>query len=752
MPLETISKKTHGKSFEFLEAAKTDLLEEKIEVHTSGRSVYVPEVATALDFVFYAFPEKVLHVSKIRINEKESSFDTSLRDGDIIEVDFDKKLTVSFKWFTLVRTATARMKIQEVLKGWDLEKRIMTGKNILQREFDIYDKGNIDVFLGKNNKKMQSLFSVNCSEDLYVLVASGELNSYEIFSAFFPKTKANFLRRIFYNWNLFIGRFFGGGKHTLRLKIIGILDNEVDVLNAMNTARRDLGMTTISSHLRENRKNNTFHFRINVFADKEKSLHDFFMLVEHQKGVVEVMPMLSYRKQRWFMFWILVIVAMWTSFPLILSWEENLMSQVPLFVKVGFLYLNLIPLVAVNYILYAFMRNNFPQLRNTIWVITIGMLMNLFGICVFSWQLIAHGFQVNLPVLVAFFSVLTFVFLYKYLSNVHHSEASKPVKNLPTSKRRKLLGYFYASIVVAIWGIDPLVIKQLVSESNLYFTVGMRFYLGGIFLVAFILLRHLFSRKKSSMPRMSYGSLFWLMALGLAVNFLLYHAGLQYTIASDANLVENFAPIVVLLMMGVLSFGIIHQVGRSKKEIFKMIAVVFIGVLGATLVFSYYPEGLVSDYGTKLLGDFIEVIAMVFFALFIIANNVYMKRNSETSALLIMAHVLLIVGLMFTPFLLFVGWPTLSSQQWLSIGFIGLFSTGVAYVLWSKAAKILDVIPAVLFLNFTAIITIVLENHIYGLPMRYEIILGASLMIVASVSAELVNKKRLRVAENKLSP
>ena len=93
----------------------------------------------------------------------------------------------------------------------------------------------------------------------------------------------------------------------------------------------------------------------------------------------------------------------------------------------------------------------------------------------------------------------------------------------------------------------------------------------------------------------------------------------------------------------------------------------------------------------------------------------------------------------------------MSSLQWLAVGFIGFFSTGLAYVLWSKAAKSLDIIPAVLLLNFTVIITIVLENHIYGLPMHYEIILGASLMIIASVSAEIVNKKRLRLTGNKRS-
>ena len=68
---DQINKSTVGKSEDFLEAAKTDLLERKIEVHTKGKSLDMPRESTALDFSFYAFPEKAIYTSKIFINDKE---------------------------------------------------------------------------------------------------------------------------------------------------------------------------------------------------------------------------------------------------------------------------------------------------------------------------------------------------------------------------------------------------------------------------------------------------------------------------------------------------------------------------------------------------------------------------------------------------------------------------------------------------------------------------------------------------------
>ena len=416
MPFEIISKKTHGKSFEFLEAAKTDLLEEKIEVHVSGESVYVPEAATVLDFVFYTFPKKAVYVSKICLNDKEVSFDTRLSDGDIVEVDFSDEPTLSFKWFDLIKTATARMRIQEVLRGWGLDKKVNIGKNILQREFDIYGKGDADVFLNKNKKKMCDFFNVSDPKDLYVFIAGGELNSYEIFSAFFPKTKANFCRKFFYKWDLFLTRFFGGKGQVLRMKITGILENEVDILHTMNVARHNLGISAISTNLKENKKSDIFNFRMNISADNEKALRDFFILVEHQKGVIRVLPLLSHKKQRWFLFWFLLAVFIWGLIPIIFALENHLILPTISSLKTILLYANLVPTIVVNYILYSFMCNYFSQLRNTVWMIVIGLLLNLFWISIFLWQLAVFGFSISLPVIIGFFAALTFVFFYRYLS------------------------------------------------------------------------------------------------------------------------------------------------------------------------------------------------------------------------------------------------------------------------------------------------------------------------------------------------
>jgi len=748
---EKINKNTIGKSEDFLEATKTDLLERKIKIHTKGKSIDMPVCATALDFSFYCFPEEAVYTSQILINDKEVHLGTSLQEGDIVEIKHFSQETVTFSWFYQIKTILARMAIQEHLRKWDSEQKMTIGKEILQKEFDLYETGRVESFFHKNGQAVKEAFHVKNEEELYTLIAEGTIKPYDVFLKCFPKIKGNLLRRsINFMGNILERIFLKKKRKQIRLKIEGILDNAPQTIQEIQSIRHKLKIDSINSNLKENRESNTFALQIDAETLDQSAFHYFMVELERVPGIIRTTPLLSYIKQKIFILWGIVTVLMWASLPSLLSWTQIYSSQIGNITKMVLVYINLLPILIINYLLYSFIRNYFPQIRNTLWLIFIAILLNIIGIGIFIWQLLLHDLHLDLYIILTVFFSINFIFLYQYLTQrilflrIEQKEKLQQ-KNIP--RNSKIIGYACGITSTLIWGLNPIMIRFLVLDQKIvFFTVGMRLYMGGISLFIFLYFLKILRIRKGKQLKTPYTKFFWLIVIGLAGNFLLFHWGLRYTTASNANLLENFAPIVILLVMGFLIPKFSHQIGHTKKDIIKTLGIVAVGSIGASLILSYFPQGFFIDYKTKLFGDFIEIIAMLFFAMFIMGSNFYMKE-SHVSSLQVTAKALLIAAVCFTPFIFIEPIPSLTGEQWFWLSMIGIVSTGIAYTLWNHAAKSLNVIPASLLLNFTVVVTILVEHQLTGLPLSMTMIIGAILMIFASVSAELINIKREKIIE-----
>lgn len=94
-----------------------------------------------------------------------------------------------------------------------------------------------------------------------------------------------------------------------------------------------------------------------------------------------------------------------------------------------------------------------------------------------------------------------------------------------------------------------------------------------------------------------------------------------------------------------------------------------------------------------------------------------------------------------TPFVPFKELFLLTQRQLTVLILIGIFSTGFAYYCWHQASKHLEVIPLALNIMYIGIITVISESIILDLQLNWKILIGAALMIYASVHAEIVNSK-----------
>lgn len=96
-----------------LDDIKKELLNERIFVFTpKGDVVDLPIGASAIDFAYSIHSDIGDHLSGAKINNKMSSLETTLKNGDIVEILTSKNAKPKYKWLEYVKTALARRRIR----------------------------------------------------------------------------------------------------------------------------------------------------------------------------------------------------------------------------------------------------------------------------------------------------------------------------------------------------------------------------------------------------------------------------------------------------------------------------------------------------------------------------------------------------------------------------------------------------------------------------------------------------------------
>lgn len=98
---------------EFLDNLTSDFFSERIFVFTpNGDVIDLPKGSTPIDFAYMIHSEIGNHMSGAKINSKLASLDTTLRNGDIVEIVTKNSASPSSKWLNYAKTAEAKRKIR----------------------------------------------------------------------------------------------------------------------------------------------------------------------------------------------------------------------------------------------------------------------------------------------------------------------------------------------------------------------------------------------------------------------------------------------------------------------------------------------------------------------------------------------------------------------------------------------------------------------------------------------------------------
>ncbi len=303
-----------------------------------------------------------------------------------------------------------------------------------------------------------------------------------------------------------------------------------------------------------------------------------------------------------------------------------------------------------------------------------------------------------------------------------------------TALEIKNLSILFAAVF--LWGIHGPAGRYLALEGvSMPFVTVTRFWVGTCFIFVYLLYTKRFRREFFSF----YKSLLPIGLIGIALNSIVYHVGFRFVSATVAMLLENLAPFFVLALAYFFD---------GKKPLAKHFYGVLLGFLGLICVCCGW--GGVNVSGTHVwIGIGLELLAGCTFGYYSWASGRFYDSNRERFALLgldrstlilnTLFHVFLISSIALSPIYAFSwDYPT-KPAHFFWIVEMGVFQSGVAYILWNKAIHHFSSSVTCLFFFLTVFFTIVNEVLFLHFRPNFPILLGCA-FILGGVAVIMVRK------------
>ena len=159
---------------EFIESVKQDIFRDQVFVYTpKGRIVELTSGSTPVDFAYKIHTALGHHCIGAKVNGKLVALDTTLENGDTVEVINSKSdRGPSLDWLNpnrgFVRSAGARQSVRQWFRKQERSTNIERGKEVLRRELHRLNQK-------INDETILSLFKVDTMDDLMANLGSGNI-------------------------------------------------------------------------------------------------------------------------------------------------------------------------------------------------------------------------------------------------------------------------------------------------------------------------------------------------------------------------------------------------------------------------------------------------------------------------------------------------------------------------------------------------------------------------------------------------
>jgi len=743
---ELIENATKSQSYKFMEAVKKHMLADKIIIHNPEKGeFYIPENLTALDAVFHLFPKKARFVKDIFVNHIKVNFDYIILNNDIVEIIFSKKTTFDIKYLQILNSEVAKFRIQKFLKKKTSEYKVDLGKNFLQQYLDKLYLGDVDSCLRKNMLILQT-FRVDSIDELFILIGEGIISPLEIVDKI-KKEKNNIsrIRKILFGEMKFSSKFFllvkkifpslnfkkKEKKGRLRIRIQSqknINMNLFDVVNKYAKENKTL-IQEADIYYRQQQHYGDFLLK----SSDKKDLYNCFLNIQKDSLVSNISATISRIFVAKIFFLLIAVLASWFAVSYYVFYLKNISWHIYL--------LLIVPLFMNTFIYYVF-SHYFTFFRKSRFVLIFILLVNLFGIGLLSRFAIYSevSFSIQFIVLALFlfiFSSLSLSYVYLRRHKLHIEIPSKAINvSLIKRKKQKTLGYLFRFGAVLIWGIYPLYMKYTPMSAV---TPSLRLFLICLGALGISLLLY-FTFGKITKQKLSIRSLnyyFFLIVGGALLFNYLSNISLTYTSSTNHILINNFAPIIALMIAAFLWRKEIPYLKKMNNIIY--IFLIFImGSLGGVLLF-YNDIQYASDL--VLYGNLLLILVMLSDVMVVIGEIKAVSTSKKNISSVLNVYVYTAMTLISLPFLFTNNIFEPSNIEIIySLGAGVLL--GIGTFLNYEAFRRIDGFLAFLMFNIATFITVIVEAFVLNkIVLTPFIIIGGVMIIGASLLAEVVNSR-----------
>jgi len=253
------------------------------------------------------------------------------------------------------------------------------------------------------------------------------------------------------------------------------------------------------------------------------------------------------------------------------------------------------------------------------------------------------------------------------------------------------LKYLLIILAVVFWGSSFIATKVALKELSPETIISLRLIIAAVFLfITAILLKKDFSINLKS------HSFIFILALIAVFHLMIQVTGLKYTTASNTGWIIGTAPIFMVILAAIFFR---EKIGTLK------IGGIIIAMFGLLLLIG---KGNITNVDLiKNKGDLLVFASAFTWGVYSMVNK---KISLSYSPMMTILYLFIMMAVIIIPFNLNTASVNsvvhLSLNGWISILFLGLFCSGIAYVIWAYSLRDLESAKVGAFLYFEPLVTV----------------------------------------------
>lgn len=300
-----------------------------------------------------------------------------------------------------------------------------------------------------------------------------------------------------------------------------------------------------------------------------------------------------------------------------------------------------------------------------------------------------------------------------------------------THKTKSLI---FAFIALFSWGIHGPAGRYLaVQDVNMYFVAVTRFWIGTLVFLLFLMYKQDFG---FSLFKAKWKDILKISVIGICLNSILYHITLKYLHGTLVMILENLAPVFVMLIVYFRD-----KISPTKAQVISLI-IAMLGLITIVMGKSSFPE-LGQGY---TIGIVLGILTGITFGAYVYLSSGLMKGlgKDPLKVIQLLFWIFLSASIMMSPIYLFIEGklPTSHSEIFWLLE-MGIFQSGIAYLFWNFALTGINANTAGILFTFTVLFTTINEVLFLNLNVNSTLVLGGVMITIAGYLLSRRPKKKL---------